>query len=212
MRAAPLLLSLLFVVPPGPAAALQDPPVVVLRPGDAVRLEFLPERAALPGPEAPGAGRVYAVDDEGVVLLPVAGRVQVGGRPFSAVRAEVTSAFAREFVEGFVRLTPLLRVAVLGEVRTPGLVSADPTMALADVLAAAGGLTQSADRQGVRLVRTGSADVVVPADELASVGIALRSGDRVVVPRRSWVAENSGFLLGAGASVVAAVLTALIVR
>jgi polysaccharide export outer membrane protein len=192
-----------------PVSAVQSNEVV-LQPGDGIRLEFLPELGA--PPDANWGARVYEVDGEGVALLPMAGMVSVAGRPFRTIREEVERAFAREFVDGVVRLTPLLRLAVLGEVRTPGLVSADPTMTLADVLAAAGGLTESADRDDVRLVRAGERDRVQSADEVAGDRAPLRSGDRIVVGRQSWAAENTPFLLGAGASVLAAIVTSLLVR
>jgi protein involved in polysaccharide export with SLBB domain len=192
-----------------PASAVQSNEVI-LQPGDGIRLEFIPERGALP--DSTWGARVYDVDGEGVTLLPMAGLISVVGRPFRTIREEVEQAFAREFVDGVVRLTPLLRLAVLGEVRTPGLVSADPTMTLADVLAAAGGLTESADRDDVRLVRAGERDRVQSADEVAADRTPLQSGDRIVVGRQSWAAENMPFLLGAGASVLAAIVTSVLVR
>ena len=40
----------------------------------------------------------------------------------------------------------------------------------------------------------------------------LRSGDRVFVGRRSFVSRNGPLMMGAGASILAAVLTSLILR
>ena len=106
-----------------------------------------------------------------------------------------------------VALLPLL-----GEVRAPGLLPVDPTMTLADVVAAAGGLTPSANRRDIRLWRQDETVLLAVEGELVGLRIPLRSGDRIVIGRRSWASENLPFVLGAGASVVAAVLTALIVR
>lgn len=192
----------------------QEVAAVVLRPGDRVLFELLAEPALVP--ESPDIAILspaeLTVDDEGRVLLPVAGLVQIAGRPFGEVRREVERKVAAEFRRGAVRLTPLLRIAVLGEVRAPGLFSADPTMRLADILAAAGGLTESADRGDVRLVRAGEADLVRTQAELAASPVLLRSGDRIVVGRRSWAAENLPFLIGAGASIAAALVTSLLIR
>jgi polysaccharide export outer membrane protein len=163
------------------------------------------------GPVAPGAGE-YMVDDRGFALVPLVGLLEVAGRPFSEVRRAIEEAYAREFVDSRVRVTPLLRIALLGEVRVPGLLPVDPTMTLADVVAAAGGLNPSADRGDIRLVRGEETVIVATERELAALAVPLHSGDRIVVGRRSWISENLPFVLGAGASVVAAVLTSVIVR
>jgi polysaccharide export outer membrane protein len=176
-----------------------------LRPGDALRLEVRDE------PDLLGD---YAVDSEGQVLLPLVGLVSVAGRPFEEVRRDLLTAFGRELADpaGRVRVTPVLRIAVLGEVMQPGLVPVDPTFTLADVLASAGGLTPAADRGSISLVRDGLSVVVTSMDELALAEASIHSGDRIVVGRRSWWEENLSIVLGGGVSVVAAVITALLLR
>jgi polysaccharide export outer membrane protein len=176
-----------------------------LRPGDAVRLEVRDEPRLLGD---------YAVDTEGHALLPMIGLVAVAGRPFEEVRRDVLAAFGRELADpaGRVRVTPVLRIAVLGEVMQPGLVPVDPTFTLADVVASAGGLTPSADREEISLVRDGQPLLTTSMDELALVRTSIHSGDRIVVGRRSWMHENMSIVLGGGVSVVAALLTALILR
>jgi protein involved in polysaccharide export with SLBB domain len=189
-------------------------PEVRLGPGDAIRLEVFPERGALPvrGLESGRERLDYDVDSSGRVLLPVAGVVQVEGRDFEDVRADVVRAFSEEFSGALVRLIPLLRIGVLGEVRTPGLLPVDPTMSVSDVLAAAGGLTDLANQEDIRLVRDGRTVLVSSAEDVVEVRDRLSSGDQIVVGRRSWISQNTPWLIGAGASVVASVLTALLVR
>ena len=198
------------------AAAGQAPPsaeAMRLGPGDLVRVEAFLARSVPDSLRtgAVGAGE-YMVDARGFALLPLVGMLQVAGRPFEDVRADIEEAYAREFVDARVRVTPLVRVALLGEVRVPGLLPVDPTMTLADVVAAAGGLNPSADREDIRLVRGDETVVVADELQLAALTVPLRTGDRIVVGRRSWLSENLPFVLGAAASVVASVLTALIVR
>jgi protein involved in polysaccharide export with SLBB domain len=214
-----LFLSLVPALPAGALAAQSNSSDELrLRPGDAVRLEVFESVArALPRAEDPSLARLltrpeFDVDASGRVLLPVAGLVPVAGRPFGDVRREVERAFSAEFTNAGVRLTPLIRVAVLGEVRAPTLLTVDPTMTFADVLAAAGGLTEQANQKDVRLVRSDGTLLRTAASEVVGVDVALRSGDRVVVGRRSWISTNMPFVLGASASVVASILTALIVR
>jgi polysaccharide export outer membrane protein len=210
-----LLVLIALSARPGSAAAQQERSSVEVRlgPGDAIRLEVFPERGALPVEGFEGRERLdYDIDSSGRVLLPVAGVVQVEGRPFQDVRDEVERAFAREFRGALVRLIPLLRISVLGEVRTPGLLPVDPTMSVSHVLAAAGGLTDLANQGDIRLIRDGRTLSVSSAEQVVEVREALRSGDQIVVGRRSWTSQNTPWLIGAGASVLAAVLTALIVR
>lgn len=220
MSSKPWVPLLLLVVGGGASATGQERPAVDslrLGPGDAVRIEaFLATSLrdsgdASAGTPLPPLGD-FGVGADGSALLPVLGLTAVAGRAFGQVRLAVEDAFAARFVDARVRVTPLIRVALLGEVRSPGLLPVDPTMALADVVAAAGGLTPSANRKDIRLVREGGTVIVAAEAELPSVTVPLRSGDRIVIGRRSWASENLPFLVGAGASVVAAVLTAVIVR
>ena len=204
---------------------------LLLRPGDAVRLEVFsslsrsaptllsdvsPAAAlglsATPRGDEGQARNEFSLDAQGRVLLPIVGMVQVSGRPFQEAREEVVRAFDKEFTNAVLRVTPLMRIAVLGEVRQPGLLPVDPTMTFADVLAAAGGLTDLANRKDVRLIRADGTLLLSDARDIVSVRTPLRPGDRIVVGHRSWVSANLPFVLGAGASVVASVLTALIIR
>ena len=195
----------LLVSAPVPASgqAVPDAPSVRLRAGDAVRLDVVDE---------PALGGDFSVDESGRVLLPLVGLVPVAGRDFEDVRREVGAAFARELSNRPVRITPLLRIAVLGEVRTPGLYPVDPTFTMGDVLSLAGGLGPEADRGSVELVRDGRVVEAANALDLGALSQRLRSGDQIVVGRRSWLRANTATFVGAGASVVVAILTALILR
>src|SRR5262245_33907804 len=151
----PLLVRLLFVfvllLSSRPLAA-QTSDVgsgeIRLRPGDALRIEIRDE---------PTLGGNFTVDGEGQAMLPLIGRVAVSGRSFDEVKRDVLSAYDRELRDATerVRVTPVLRISVLGEVMSPGLVPVDPTFTLADVVASAGGLTPSANRKEISLVRDG---------------------------------------------------------
>lgn len=187
---------------PAPAAA--DPAVAQhrLRAGDAVRL-MVHNEAALAGE--------YPVLEDGTVLLPLIGLVPVAGVPFGDVVRQVRAAYAAELVGATIVLQPLVRVRVLGEVRVPGLYLVDATFRLRDVLAQAGGLTPSAAADRVRLMRDGSAELF-DLNGSTALSIGMLPGDEVVVPRRGWVRENLPILIGAGTSVMAAALTALLVR
>jgi len=184
-------------------SASQADPDVRLRPGDQVQLLVKNE---------PGLSGRFTVTPDGSAMLPLIGLVPVTGRPFDAVEREVRAAFEVELAEPDLVITPLLRVAVMGEVRAPAMHWLDPTGTLVDLLVLSGGLLPTANRRRVTLLRDG--DVI--AVELDANGvmapIPIRSGDRLLVGRRSWFSENLAVFVGAAASVAAAAVTTLIVR
>ncbi len=204
VRSAVFLLSLVvWSAPPGVAQTVARPDPLRLRPGDAVRLLVRDE---------PGLKGEYTVDPEGQILLPMVGLTRVAGRDFDEVRREVVDRYGHELVRGEVQIVPLLRIAVLGEVRQPALYPVDPTYTLADVLALAGGLAGSADPKHVALVRGGQTIPLVVRDGAPTLDAGFRSGDQLVVGRRSWLRENATALVTTGASIAVAVVTALVVR
>lgn len=174
-----------------------------LRPGDAVRVEIKDE---------PALSGEFLVGENGVALLPLVGLVPVGDRPFREVRDELLSAYAVQLVDPVIRITPVRRIAVLGEVRRPGLFPVDPTYTVSDLLAAAGGLTPHADRGKISVVREGEVVIARLDPNSASLRALLRSGDQIIVGRRSWLSENTPFVVGAIGSMAAAAIAALIVR
>lgn len=204
----PLFVILLLALPACAGPALRPLPLEPtegprLRPGDGVRVTIADER------ELSGE---FAVDESGAVLLPMVGLVQVAERPFPEVRAELLSAYGRELVTRDITVVPVLRIAVLGEVRQPGLVAVDPTLTVAEVMAAAGGWTPTARRDRVLLSRGGDAWVLELGGGGGDRKGLLRSGDRLEVGRRSWMSENLGIVVGASASVLAAAVTSLLLR
>ncbi|HEX6939832.1 MAG TPA: polysaccharide biosynthesis/export family protein [Longimicrobiales bacterium] len=186
---------------PARPAASDEP--IRLRPGDAVRVEVRVD---------PSLGGQFGVGDDGNVLIPMIGLIPVAGRPFDAVREDVRRAYAGEVADDVIRVTPLVRIAVLGEVMRPGLFPVDPTYTIADVLASVGGFSPLADRGEVVLVRDGESRTISLDPEAPGLFGGLRSGDRIVVGRRSWFEENLAIFVGAAASVAAAAVTSLIVR
>lgn len=204
------VLSLLFAIAPAWAPAglgAQDSSVDVpvrLRTGDVVRLAIEAE------PELSGE---YAVGTDGVVIFPLGGPVQVAGRDFDEVERDIRARLARELAPGLaIQVVPLFQVAVLGEVRMPGLHPVDATLRVADVLAMAGGFTPLADRSRIELIRDERTTLALDEELSAGGGPPLRPGDRVMVGRVGWFRENLGVVIGAVGSLTVAVVTGLIVR
>lgn len=174
-----------------------------LRPGDAVRLAVKNEL------ELSGE---YPVLSDGTVLLPLVGIIQVSGLAFGAVEERVRAAFARELADPVLALMPVVRVAVLGEVRVPGLYLMDGTFDVTEALARAGGLTPSGSMERIALLRDGRSERLQPTGDTPLPLVTIQPGDQLVVGRRSWFAENTNVLIGAGTSVLVAAITTLLVR
>ena len=200
-----LLAASLLLACAAPAAAQASTATAELRlrPGDAVRLAVQDE---------PALSGEFPVVEPGRVLLPEIGLVDVAGRPFGEVEREARARYARVVVDREVVLVPLVRVAVLGEVRQPGLFPVDPTERLAEVLARAGGITPAGSPGRVSLVRDGRTTRIRLAPGGPALAQQLLSGDQIVVGPRGWLRENLPVVVGAGASVLAAAITGLVVR
>lgn len=201
----PVLIAAALVWPAGSVAQTLDPPPPLrLGPGDVIRLVVENE---------PDLSQEFPVATDGSVIVPLVGPVQVEGRDFEEVEREIRTGLGRELAAGMtVQVVPLFRVAVLGEVRVPGLHGVDPSLTMTDVVAMSGGLTPLADRSSIELVRGGRTVLEVDEEMLMSGGPPLRPGDRVVVGRVGWLRENLGIVLGTAGSLTVAILTGLIVR
>src|SRR5690606_38319226 len=93
-----------------------------LQPGDVVAVEVRDE---------PSMGGQFQVAEDGTILIPLLGIVPVAGRTFAEVERDVRAAYARELADPVLRVRPLVRVAVLGEVMRPGLFPVDATHSIA---------------------------------------------------------------------------------
>jgi len=184
-------------------AAPPDASAVQLRPGDAVRLAVKDE---------PSLSGEFPVTGSGDVMFPEIGTMAVAGRPFQDVERSVNSAYARLLVAPQIAMIPLLRVAVLGEVRKPGLFPVDPTQTIADVLASAGGLTPVGDAGKISLVRDGRIVALHLSPGESALRGTLHSGDQLMIGQQGLLRQNLPVFIGAGASVLAAAVTTFIVR
>ena len=205
MRTLPLLAALLLLAAapralpaqPGggeaPAAAAADP----LRPGDVVRVRIWRE---------PDLSGEFPVDADGMVVFPKLGPRQVTSESAATLRERLLRDYAEYLVNPSVEVTLLRRLQVLGAVRTPGLYPVDGTMTVADVLALAGGTTPQGDPRRVELVRDGRRVDARLATDGQVASSAIRSGDQLFVPERSWLSRNTGVV----AALVSAGATALL--
>lgn len=175
--------------------------VQALAPGDSIRLTFWRE------PDLNGA---FAVDERGVAVLPIIGSVRVTGRDASALRTEIEDAYAGELRNQDVEIALLRRVRVLGEVNEPGLYHVDPAMTLGDAIALAGGVSSQGKLDEIE-VRRGDVVVLDDVGESETIESTLSSGDRIMVPRRSWLSRHSTVVLGGAISATALILSRVLV-
>jgi polysaccharide export outer membrane protein len=192
-RAGLLLLAMLLTAPAASALAQSSArsdragaPEPSLRPGDAIRLRIWRE------PDLTGE---FRVDQSGVAVLPKLGEVRVEGIPADALREQLVKEYERFLTHTSIEVVFLRRIQVTGAVRTPGLYLVDPTMTVGDALAQAGGITSAGSAQHVQLTRGGQR---VSSNHAASdplIELALRSGDQLYVPERTWMSRNPNLVI-----------------
>lgn len=176
------------------------PQRVGVRPGDAVLIKVWRE---------PDLSDTAQVNEQGRLVLPLLGERQVAGMSPDSLRRELEQDYRRYLDNPSIEIKVLRRIAILGQVRHPGLYPVDATVTLSDALAMAGGVTPDGNRNDIELVRNG--DVVRQSvDRAAIVGsLDIRSGDQILVGQRSWFSRNLGLvgtLIGAATSITVALL------
>lgn len=133
------------------------------------------------------------VKDSGEIDLDLIGTIKVGG----IAPSEAAKVIARLYKQGHYLNHPQVSVAVeeyatqsvsvLGQVNKPGAFTVTTARSLLDVLAMAGGLTETADRHITvqRADKSGSIVVFLPNDAAASLEAkaVVYPGDTVLVPK-----------------------------
>ncbi|HKP74770.1 MAG TPA: polysaccharide biosynthesis/export family protein [Longimicrobiaceae bacterium] len=197
-----LLFAALLMLAPVSARAQAGGDQVVLRPGDLLRVTIWRE------PDLTGD---FQVSENGTVTFPMLGVRPVAGIPLVQLRESLMREYLQQLRNPSITITPLRRVNILGEVRTPGLYSVDPTVSLLGALALAGGTTPEGDLQRVSLTRAGArmAERLTATETLDRLDV--RSGDQIVVQRRTWMSRNSATVVASLISLFTAVTTTLIV-
>ena len=169
-----------------------------LVPGDAIRLSFWRE------PEYSGD---YIVDERGLAVLPLLGQQKITGIPPATLKQRLLQEYGEQLRNQEVQIILLRRVRILGAVQNPGLFHVDPTMTLGDAVALAGGATPQGKLDGIRVFR-GGFEIRSDLDTSAPVIDAIRSGDQIIVPERSWLSRNAAVIIGGTISAVGIIVAA----
>ena len=126
-----------------------------------------------------------------VLFLPTIGDIKVGGLLRSELEGRLSQELARYIVDPVVRVQPLIRVAVAGEVGSPGFYTVPAETLVSDMLMKAGGPTATANLRKVWVERRGNR---VWEGEIMQAALAegrtldqmsLHPGDQIYVPRAS---------------------------
>src|SRR5262249_26489225 len=136
----------LLALPVAASAQVADSTLstLVLSPGDAIRIEVFRNK------ELSGE---FPIAADGSIVHPLYHELKVGGLPLSTVEDMLRQFIARfEETPAFV-MTPLLRIIVAGEVRSPNIYTVPPGTSVAQAVAMAGGPTDRGKLDQVRVLR-----------------------------------------------------------
>jgi protein involved in polysaccharide export with SLBB domain len=195
--------------PPAPAARdTVARSVGALRPGDVLKIAVFRDK------ELTGD---YPIDARGYVQIPGLGVIKAAGLEPTEVTDRLRLALIeRGFARPEISVQPLIRVSVLGEVRSPNVYPVDPGTSLLQLLTVAGGPTDRARLQDTRVIRDGRAfrvDMDGGLRGTAAGRVVLYSNDVVVVGRKKgFTNENLGLTLTAASLVIAVLNIAFLVR
>lgn len=172
---------------------------VVFRPGDVVQITVWRK------PELSGE---FVVAADGSIGNPFYADVKIAGAGVGDARQRIRNHVARIEADPLVWVEPVFRVAVVGEVRQPGLFPVRYPTTLGQAIAQAGGTTDAARLDRIQFVRNGVTQVVNLRDPAAAAArTVLLSGDEIVVPRRSTTFRDSLVPISTLASIAALLVT-----
>ena len=167
-----------------------------LAPGDAVKVMIWRE---------PDLSGTYRVAEDGTLTLPLLGPRQVTGVSVEELRDRLVGDYSAQLKNPSIEVSILRRVSVIGEINQAGLYDIEPAMRMGDVLAMAGGVTAEGSDDKIDIVRDGQ-EMADDVDITTVIGDRVRSGDQIVVGKRSWFARNPHVVIGFSATVVGLVL------
>jgi polysaccharide export outer membrane protein len=160
--------------------------VGVLRAGDAVRIAVFRDK------ELTGE---YLIDSRGQLQIPGLGVIQAAGLDPDQLKTSIRSALIQlGTTNPQISVQPLVRVSVLGEVRSPALYPVDPGISLIQLLTIAGGPTPNANLRKTRVVREGrvfEVDLESALTGSAAGRVVLYSNDVVVVPKKTGITRET---------------------
>jgi len=133
----------------------------------------------------------FSVGPGPALTLPVIGAIPLTGVRRADVETYLSQQLGRYVKKPVVHARVLVRLGVLGEVEHPGFYTVSFGAVVTDALMAAGGPTKDANFPAAKIERDGKGLYVGSGFQdaftrgLTIEGMGLRTGDRIVVPRRN---------------------------
>jgi protein involved in polysaccharide export with SLBB domain len=137
----------------------------------------------------------FVVDEATRLQFPILGDLEAKNLTVAQLREKLRTGLEQIFKQPFVTIEPLFRMAVLGQVQNPGLYTVNPGLSVLDVVAMAGGPTQSGSLNKIGLLRSGEAmRLSLNKGSLQDIGI--HSGDQIMVGRKAFSRDDVTLVLG----------------
>lgn len=179
---------------------VKEPKSIKINPGDVVSIAVFPVEEY---------SREVTVQPDGKIELQLIGSIMVKGLTSNQLQDLLQQKYSR-FVSNpqvtvNVRRFAGRRVAIIGEIRSPGYYEYREGMRILELISTAGGLTENAKASKLRILRpggTGDADNTVYVNFKAVLAgkmdrdVAMAPGDTVYVPKRgitagaAWINNN----------------------
>jgi polysaccharide export outer membrane protein len=181
-----LCLAVLAMLLPRALAAQTVAPArsaeAVIQPGDSVHI-FIWQR-----PEMSGS---FLIAGDGAIQHPIYRELRIGGLTVPAAEQRVGAYLSRFAEAPQFMLVPSFRVVIDGAIARPGLYNFGPEVTVVQAIGAAGGHTPNGRDDRAILVRGGER-LIVPllGEGAAGSSIEIRSGDRIVIERRSALVQD----------------------
>ncbi len=176
------------------AAAQVGDSTYILRPNDVIRVNVYEE----------GDLSVQVrILKTGQASFPLIGSVDVGGSTVAAAAAKIRDLYAKDYlVDPKLTLTvdeyATEYISVIGAVKIPGQIPmpVSGNLDLASAMATAGGLTETADSNGISLVRASGTTATFSMESIqgSSGRVKLAPGDRVIVNQSAFVGKTVSVL------------------
>jgi protein involved in polysaccharide export with SLBB domain len=169
------------------------------QPGDRIVIHVVGE---------PNLSDTMMINEQGDAPFARLGILHVTDLSIAALEDTLRARYAKYLRTPAIELAVLRRISVEGQVMRPDVYFIDVATTLREVIVRAGGMTEAANRNDVSIIRNGERIQVPNWQSNESVASDLKSGDQVVVGRKSWLALN---LIGAisAAGVITSIILAI---
>ncbi|MEO8233737.1 MAG: polysaccharide biosynthesis/export family protein [Ignavibacteriota bacterium] len=178
----------------------------ILNPGDGVRMTFLNITDQISGD--------YFIQQDGNIQLPFIGIVKTTNIDYKTFKQTIFNKYSELYKDPALTIQPLIRINIMGEVRTPGYYYVTDIEKMIGILALAGGVTGAAATDDIYIIRNEQeiqlkkSEVIEKGNTAADLG--LQSGDRIFIPRSFWADAGQYGLILSGLAVLVTLISLII--